>query len=52
MDLWILTHPDMRRAAQVRAFTKYIADTFLSDRDLFEGRRPWTEPSPIGHSAR
>ena len=40
MDLWVLTHPDIRRAARVRAFTEYIANQILSDRDLFEGRRP------------
>jgi molybdate transport repressor ModE-like protein len=40
MDLWVLSHPDMLRTARVRAFTRFIADTFLADRDLFEGRRP------------
>jgi len=39
MDLWVLTHPDMRRSARVRAFASFIADTILADRDLFEGRR-------------
>ena len=42
MDLWVLSHPDVRRAARVRAFTAFIADTVLADRDLFEGRRPLT----------
>jgi DNA-binding transcriptional LysR family regulator len=40
MDLWVLSHPDLWRAARVRAFTSFIADAFLADRDLFEGRRP------------
>jgi len=40
MDLWVLSHPDMRRVARVRAFTSFIADAILADRDLFEGRRP------------
>jgi DNA-binding transcriptional LysR family regulator len=40
MELWVLTHPDVRRAARVRTFTEFIADAFLADRDLFEGRRP------------
>lgn len=40
MDLWVLTHPDIRRAARVRAFTEYIARQIHADRDLFEGRRP------------
>ena len=43
MDLWVLSHPDVRRAARVRAFTAFIADTVLADRDLFEGRRPQTQ---------
>jgi len=40
MDLWVLSHPDIRRAARVRTFTAFIADTVLADRDLFEDRRP------------
>jgi molybdate transport repressor ModE-like protein len=40
MDLWVLSHPDARRSARVRAFASFIADAFLADRDLFEGRRP------------
>jgi DNA-binding transcriptional LysR family regulator len=40
MDLWVLTHSDVRRAARVRALTEYIADQINADRDLFEGRRP------------
>lgn len=40
MDLWVLSHPDMWRAARVRVFTRFIADAFMADRDLFEGRRP------------
>ena len=40
MDLWVLTHPDLARVARVRAFMSFIADRFLANRDLFEGRRP------------
>ena len=40
MDLWVLSHPDVRRTARVRALATFIADTVLADRDLFEGRRP------------
>jgi len=39
MDLWVLTHPDLMRVARVRGFTAFIAEKFLADRDLFEGRR-------------
>jgi DNA-binding transcriptional LysR family regulator len=40
MDLWVLSHPDVHRAARVRAFSAFIGDRLLADRDLFEGRRP------------
>jgi DNA-binding transcriptional LysR family regulator len=40
MDLWVLSHPDLRRAARVRAVTEFIADCVTADRALFEGRRP------------
>jgi molybdate transport repressor ModE-like protein len=40
MDLWVLTHPDLVRVARVRAFMGFIADAFLVERELFEGRRP------------
>lgn len=40
LGLWVLTHPDVNRAARVRAFTQFITEIFLSDRDLFEGRGP------------
>jgi len=37
--LWVLSHPDVRRAARVRAFMQFIGDQIISDRDLFEGNR-------------
>ncbi len=40
MDLWVLTHADLARVARVRAFAGFIADAFLAERALFEGRRP------------
>lgn len=43
MDLWVLSHPDLRRAARVRAVTEFIADCVTADRALFEGRRPGGE---------
>ena len=39
-DLWVLSHPDVRRVARVRLFTDFIAEVIQADRDLFEGRRP------------
>lgn len=42
LDLWVLSHPDLRRDARIMAFTEFIADCIIADRDLFEGRRPFT----------
>ncbi len=38
VDLWLLTHPDLRNIARVRAFLDYIADIFYQHRDLFTGQ--------------
>ena len=40
LGLWVLSHPDLRRAARLRAFTAFISGVFLADRDLFEGCCP------------
>lgn len=45
-DLWVLSHPDMRRVARVHLFTDFIAAAIQADRDLFEGDRP----IKIGHA--
>ncbi|MCJ2135843.1 LysR family transcriptional regulator [Methylobacterium sp. J-026] len=37
-DLWLLTHPDLRHAARVRAFMDYFAAAILPLRPRFEGR--------------
>ena len=42
-DIWVLTHPDVRRMARVRIFADFISKTIIADRDLFEGRRPQHE---------
>jgi DNA-binding transcriptional LysR family regulator len=39
-DIWVLTHPDVRRMARVRIFADFISKAIIADRDLFEGRRP------------
>ncbi len=39
-DLWLLTHPDLRRTARVAAFMSFAGDRLVADRDLIEGRRP------------
>ena len=40
LGLWILAHPDARRAARLRAFTAFITEIFLADRDRFTGLAP------------
>ena len=39
-DIWVLTHPDVRRMARVRIFADFVSKAIIADRDLFEGRRP------------
>jgi len=38
--LWLLTHPELRGAARISAFLKFVREVVASERDLFEGRRP------------
>jgi DNA-binding transcriptional LysR family regulator len=35
--LWILTHPDLRHTARVRAFTEFAGNAFARHRQLLEG---------------
>lgn len=37
--LWVLTHPELRGSARVRALTSFLRELMRRDRDLFEGRR-------------
>lgn len=37
VDLWVLTHPDLRHAARVRAFMEYMAEAITPLRPRFEG---------------
>ena len=39
LDLWMLTHPDLRHTARVKAFTDYILKSIESDRPRLEGAR-------------
>ena len=39
MELWILTHPDLRHTARVKALIAYLYDSFKKEADLFEGNR-------------
>ncbi len=38
IDLWVLTHADLRGAARIRAVTEHVANELAKKRDLIEGR--------------
>jgi DNA-binding transcriptional LysR family regulator len=40
MHIWVLTHPQLRGAARIRAFTTLMRELIERDKDLIEGRRP------------
>ena len=37
-ELWLLTHPDLRRTARVRALIDFMAEVLEQEKDLIEGR--------------
>ena len=37
-DLWLLTHPDIRRSGRIYAFMTHCAEAIGQSRDLVEGR--------------
>ncbi len=39
-DLWLLTHPDLRYQARVRAFIDFLGAEIARERDLIEGLSP------------
>lgn len=41
LDLWLLTHEDLRRTARIRMFLDFLAVAIQGDADLLEGRRPF-----------
>jgi DNA-binding transcriptional LysR family regulator len=51
-SLWMLTHPDLRRTARIRAFVDFAARELLRFRKLLEGRSPRPPGLPaIQHSS-
>ncbi|WP_354193552.1 LysR family transcriptional regulator [Aquamicrobium terrae] len=38
LDLWLLTHEDLRRTARIRAFLDFLTDALLNEAPLLEGR--------------
>ena len=41
-ELWLITHPDLRNTARVRAFLDFCADEIARQRDTLEGAAPAT----------
>ena len=39
IELWVLTHPDLRHTARVKALLSFLYDELKKDADLFEGKR-------------
>ena len=48
MDLWLLTHPDLRHTARVRALMTFLHDSLQSKVDLIEGREPRNTKNQLG----
>jgi DNA-binding transcriptional LysR family regulator len=44
VDLWVLTHPDLRDTARIRAFTDYFCDAMRPHAALMAGKRPLAAP--------
>lgn len=40
LDLWLLTHEDLRHTARIRAFMDFVAEALSGEADLLEGRMP------------
>ena len=37
LELWLLTHPDLRNTARVKALMRYLAESFEKQKELIEG---------------
>lgn len=44
-DVWILTHPDLRRSTRIRAVLDFLFETLAADRLLLEGVQPTRQTS-------
>lgn len=38
LDIWVLTHPDLRETPRIKLLMGFIADMLVAQRDLIEGR--------------
>lgn len=43
LELWLLTHPDLRKTARVRALMTFLHEALHDSIDLIEGRMPRTQ---------
>ena len=43
MDLWVLTHPELRNTARIRALMSFLYDALSAEADLWGGRRKATD---------
>jgi len=46
--IWVLTHPDLRGAARIRALLSFLADAFAARRDVLLGRTGYVAKAPAG----
>lgn len=46
LELWLLTHTDLRHTARVKALLAFLHEAFSKQHSLFEGRRPRTRKRP------
>ena len=37
LDIWVLTHPDLKNVARIRAFLRFAADAFKARSSLYLG---------------
>lgn len=44
LELWLLTHPDLRHTARVKALMAYLYDKLKEDEDLYAGNKPINKP--------
>lgn len=47
LDLWLLTHEDLRRTARIRAFLDFLATALVEEAPLLEGRGTGSRPVPV-----
>jgi DNA-binding transcriptional LysR family regulator len=47
VDLWILTHEDLKQSGRVRAFMEFMADALGREAPLLEGRLPGVDEAAV-----